>query len=436
MDLHPHWLFALLAGIVKWIRDTFKALSRYARIKAALRAARTLTEAGKSKYDPEKGKRSEAVSKPAGLHTRAEGIQQMDELEEGPTEGVEHALLPQDSNVPSLAPSDDHLKQMVTENTASTDAIMDLGEHSESVLFVGTAECERRIPEEVEERGQIDSDASLAANDVLHIVPPSQVPTVALEFVREDGDEVVTPLEMQDDIVNVSIDDRIEDAEGSRIEVAGRLDQTLSSFKELLLSQHSFHCAERSLILIGRELKDDEQTLGDLGFVEGCTVHAVAAVQFSVTTLAGKGYKFALKATTLISDIRKLLREVDADVADQDNYAFSLDGVHSLRDSDMLWDLNIYSGTTLILKGRRLITLSIQYFGLASNFQERLGAKLDDEICIDDSASLEDLRVQILSMGFFNRQTKSTYLTGASNWVACARSRRRGWGTRTWWISL
>ncbi|KZP21319.1 hypothetical protein FIBSPDRAFT_509116 [Athelia psychrophila] len=139
----------------------------------------------------------------------------------------------------------------------------------------------------------------LAANDVLHIVSPSNVSKITLELVREDGsvfditvssgitvaklkeeikieekitvrqlklennqgdeegDEVVTLLEMQDDkaiseyslegqkvLVNdavlapstisilVSIDDRIKNAEGSRIGFAVRLDRTLGSYKE------------------------------------------------------------------------------------------------------------------------------------------------------------------------------------------------------------
>ncbi|KZP10626.1 hypothetical protein FIBSPDRAFT_899587 [Athelia psychrophila] len=248
----------------------------------------------------------------------------------------------------------------------------------------------------------------LATNDVLHIMPLSKVPKIALELVREDGSvfditvssgitvaklkeeikiEEKTPVRqlqlklvnnqededrekvitLQDDkpiseyslegqkvLVNsehrcliawstpvdrsivfkaasdtsaidihVSIDGRIEGAEGNRIEAAVRLDQTLGSFKEVLFNKHSFHRAEHSLIFNGLELKDDEQMLGDLGFVEGCTVDAVATVQLSVATLAGKIYNFSLKATTLISEIRELLREVDAD--NQDDYAFSLD---------------------------------------------------------------------------------------------------------------
>lgn len=73
----------------------------------------------------------------------------------------------------------------------------------------------------------------------------------------------------------------------------------------------------------------------------------VAAVKLSVATLATKDHGFALKATTRISDIRKLLRKVDPDY--QDDYVFSLDGLHTLRESHTLWDLDIYSGTTFIL---------------------------------------------------------------------------------------
>ena len=71
-------------------------------------------------------------------------------------------------------------------------------------------------------------------------------------------------------------------------------------------------------------------------------------VQFSVATQADEDYEFALKATTRISEIRKLLGEIDADVGNED-FAFSLDGVHTIRESRTLWDMNVYSGTTFIL---------------------------------------------------------------------------------------
>lgn len=75
----------------------------------------------------------------------------------------------------------------------------------------------------------------------------------------------------------------------------------------------------------------------------------VASVQFAVATLAGEKYEFFLKPTARISDIRRQLCEVDA--GDEDDYAFSLDGVHTLRESHTLWNLNIYSGATFILSG-------------------------------------------------------------------------------------
>lgn len=50
----------------------------------------------------------------------------------------------------------------------------------------------------------------------------------------------------------VSIDVR------SCIRIAVKPDRALSSFKELHLNKQSFHCAGSSLILEGREHKDDE----------------------------------------------------------------------------------------------------------------------------------------------------------------------------------
>lgn len=57
----------------------------------------------------------------------------------------------------------------------------------------------------------------------------------------------------------VSIDDQIQDTKRSHIGVAVRLDQTFGSYEELHLNKQSFHRAGSSLILNGRELKDDEQ---------------------------------------------------------------------------------------------------------------------------------------------------------------------------------
>lgn len=186
----------------------------------------------------------------------------------------------------------------------------------------------------------------------------------------------------------VSIDQRIQDAEVHRINGAAKLDQTLGSFKQLLLEKHALRCPDYVFVFIGRELKDDELTLGDLGFAEECTVHAgmwpaflvlpfqshplleVAVIQFSVDTQADEEYEFALKATTRVSEIRKLLHEVDANVAKQDEYAFSLDGVHALRESSTLWDLNIYSGTRFILS--KLLILIFYMFNVNTASLQRI----------------------------------------------------------------
>ncbi|KAF7986049.1 hypothetical protein HWV62_41420 [Athelia sp. TMB] len=192
----------------------------------------------------------------------------------------------------------------------------------------------------------------------------------------------------------VSIDNRLGDAYLRRIGVAVRLDQTLGTFKQHLLDKHAFDCTEHTLILIGRELKDDdsEQTLGDLGLKEGCTIHAVAAIQFSVATQADEDYEFALKPTTRISEIRKLLGEIDADVGNED-FAFSLDGVHTIRESRTLWDMNVYSGTTFILKNRQIITLILQWHDYTPN--ARIGDALPSQITIDIGETLDDLQAQI-----------------------------------------
>jgi Ubiquitin family len=72
----------------------------------------------------------------------------------------------------------------------------------------------------------------------------------------------------------VSVDDRLEFTTKKNIGVAVKSNQTLTSFKEDLLTHHGLVLTDLTLILIGRELKDDAQTLEELGFIPGCTVHA------------------------------------------------------------------------------------------------------------------------------------------------------------------
>ncbi|KZP17387.1 hypothetical protein FIBSPDRAFT_894311 [Athelia psychrophila] len=67
--------------------------------------------------------------------------------EEEPIEGV-GIVLPQDNDVASLASSVEQLEQMDPRNTASADAIMEVGEHSEYVLFVGSTEWTREPMEQ------------------------------------------------------------------------------------------------------------------------------------------------------------------------------------------------------------------------------------------------------------------------------------------------
>ncbi|KZP26521.1 hypothetical protein FIBSPDRAFT_1004447 [Athelia psychrophila] len=94
-------------GVAKWIREMIKALSRYVR-----------------------------------RNTRAEAIPQM-ELGEGPPEGVEIGLPPQDSNAGSPVASLEQPEQPVTENLVSAPTAVDSDEYSNFLLFVGTAEWTR-----------------------------------------------------------------------------------------------------------------------------------------------------------------------------------------------------------------------------------------------------------------------------------------------------
>lgn len=74
--------------------------------------------------------------------------------------------------------------------------------------------------------------------------------------------------------VLLSIDDRLDDDRKDFMGVAVRSDQTLGQFKEEVLNKYAVLLSDYTLILIGRELLDDQKTLGDSGFTSGCTIHA------------------------------------------------------------------------------------------------------------------------------------------------------------------
>jgi Ubiquitin family len=74
--------------------------------------------------------------------------------------------------------------------------------------------------------------------------------------------------------VLLSVDDRLELTTTDMLGVAIKSDQTLASFKEDVFHKYGLQLSDYTLILIGRELKDDDKILGDLGFIPGCTVHA------------------------------------------------------------------------------------------------------------------------------------------------------------------
>jgi len=217
-------------------------------------------------------------------------------------------------------------------------------------------------------------------------IAPKQLKIIS---TREDpdGDEVVTLKELKDDDVLstlsledeviavytsireisgpsefgilLSIDDRLDDNRNIIFGVAIKSDQTLGEFKEGVLDKYAICLSDYTLILIGRELEDDRKTLGDLGFTSGCTVHAVATVQFCVMTPSGEDFEMAVSPMTRISAVRKMLEEVDAETK-YDEYWFSLNGMDNLKETRTFWDLDIKSGSMILLNKRCLITVTIR----------------------------------------------------------------------------
>jgi hypothetical protein len=137
------------------------------------------------------------------------------------------------------------------------------------------------------------------------------------------------------------------------------------------MNRHSVNLSNYALILMGRDLKDDNAFLSDLGFVPGCTVHAgkyshplrspvchrliermlflslVADVHICVTT-SGRDFDMALSPMTRVSTIRQTLEGIDSEIAWHE-FWFSLDGKESLPETSTMWDLNIFSNTMILL---------------------------------------------------------------------------------------
>lgn len=74
--------------------------------------------------------------------------------------------------------------------------------------------------------------------------------------------------------VLLSVDERLEKNQKNLLGVAVKATQTLAEFKTQVLEKHGIVLSDYTLILIGRELKDDRKTLEALGLISGCTVHA------------------------------------------------------------------------------------------------------------------------------------------------------------------
>jgi len=193
--------------------------------------------------------------------------------------------------------------------------------------------------------------------------------------------------------VLLSIDDRLEDTEKNLMGVAVKSDQTLGLFKEDILNKHCVLLTDYTLILIGRELKDDGKTLGDLGFIPGCTVHAVANVQFCVSTPTSGDFDMAVGPMTRVSAIRKMLEEVDKET-NYDEYWFTLDGMDNLKESRTFWDLDIVSGTMILLKKRCYVTLTIRRQLVGTAYNENRNTF---DITADESDTIEGLKQRILA---------------------------------------
>jgi len=100
-------------------------------------------------------------------------------------------------------------------------------------------------------------------------------------------------------------------------------------------------------------------------------VAAVAKVQFCVSTPSAGDFDFVASPMTRISAIRKMLEEVDTSI-EYDEYWFTLDGMDNLKESRTFWDLDIVSGT-MILLSKSLESLSFYCQAiLYNNFRETL----------------------------------------------------------------
>lgn len=80
-------------------------------------------------------------------------------------------------------------------------------------------------------------------------------------------------------------------------------------------------------------------------------VPAVATVQFCVTTPSGEDFEMAVSPMTRIATVRKMLEEVDTDTK-YEEYWFSLDGVDNLKETRTFWDLDIKTGSMILLSKR------------------------------------------------------------------------------------
>ena len=76
----------------------------------------------------------------------------------------------------------------------------------------------------------------------------------------------------------------------------------------------------------------------------------MADLQFSLTTFNGEEYPMVAGPMTRISEVRKMIQDVDTEELPWSELRLALNGVGSLRETQTLWDLDILSGATFTLR--------------------------------------------------------------------------------------
>jgi hypothetical protein len=157
--------------------------------------------------------------------------------------------------------------------------------------------------------------------------------------------------------------------DGQRLGVETSLQQTLCEFRGAVLLQHELSITDHVLILASKEVTGEDMPLWDLGFFEDCTVHSRTILNASTRTFIDTSLLFSvpfvlldiviekltisglwLHPLTRLSALRQILQYDVPEVADRDEYRFTLDGETFLNESSSLWDADMVSASTIFLR--------------------------------------------------------------------------------------